>query len=158
MQKNEVAAGSKAVAGAKSVSSFAARMSCFVRSEEQLWLHKWSVYSTTLSKNPAKSAAAKPVSLFVTINCNHSASTHFRHWNFTIFVDLSQLCPTRGPVEGFVRPSSGVRCSKSVLHTDNLSLFWVSWIWHFCCRWSLVPLYHVCYHCSSDSNAFSTLP
>jgi len=29
-----------------------------------------------------------------------------------------------GPVEGFVRPSLGVRCSKSILCTDNLSLFW----------------------------------
>jgi len=29
-----------------------------------------------------------------------------------------------GPVEGFVRPSRGLRCSKSILHTDNLSLFW----------------------------------
>jgi len=29
-----------------------------------------------------------------------------------------------GPVEGFVLPSLGFRCSKSVLHTDNQSLFW----------------------------------
>jgi len=38
-------------------------------------------------------------------------------------VCLIQLCPTRGPGEGFVRPGLGFRCSKSVLHTDNLSLF-----------------------------------
>jgi len=37
---------------------------------------------------------------------------------------LEQLCPTRGPVEGFVRPGLGFRCSVSSLHTDNLSLFW----------------------------------
>jgi len=36
-------------------------------------------------------------------------------------VPLAQLCPTRGP-EGFMRPSLGFRCSKSILHTDNLSL------------------------------------
>ena len=42
---------------------------------------------------------------------------------------LDQLCPTRGPPaacgpdEGFVRPSLDFRCSKSILHTDNLSLF-----------------------------------
>ena len=29
-----------------------------------------------------------------------------------------------GPVEGFVRPSLGFRCSKSKLPFDNLSLFW----------------------------------
>jgi len=34
-----------------------------------------------------------------------------------------QLCPTRGPVEGFVRPSSGFRCSVGSMHADNLSLF-----------------------------------
>jgi len=28
-----------------------------------------------------------------------------------------------GPVEGFVRPSLGVRCSENILHTDNLPLF-----------------------------------
>jgi len=41
--------------------------------------------------------------------------------------DLRQLCPTRGhrascgPGEGFVRLSLGLRCSKSILHTGNLS-------------------------------------
>ena len=29
-----------------------------------------------------------------------------------------------GPVEGFVRPSLGFGSSKSILHTDNLFLFW----------------------------------
>jgi len=29
---------------------------------------------------------------------------------------IEQLCPTRVPVEGFVRPSFGVRCSKIILH------------------------------------------
>jgi len=29
-----------------------------------------------------------------------------------------------GPVEGFVWPSLGFRCSKNILHTDNVSLFW----------------------------------
>jgi len=81
--------GSKAVAGAKSVSTFAARMSRFVRPEEQLGLHKGSVVSTNHSENPAKSSVAKPVSLFVTIKCNHSAFIHFRYWKFTVFVDLS---------------------------------------------------------------------
>ena len=70
---------------------------------------------------------------------------------------LDQLCSTRGPVKGFMRPSLGFRCSKSILHTDNLSVFWLSKIWHFCCRWSSVLLYEVCHHCSWDSNAFSTL-
>jgi len=36
-----------------------------------------------------------------------------------------------GPVEGFVLPSLGFRCSKNILHTDNSPIFW---IWHFCCR------------------------
>ena len=36
---------------------------------------------------------------------------------------LCQLCQTRGPVEGFVRPSLGFRCSKCILYTDNLPLF-----------------------------------
>jgi len=53
-----------------------------------------------------------------------------------------------GPLEGFVRPSLGCRCSKSILYSDNLFLFWWSWISHFWCRWSWAPLYHVCYHCS----------
>ena len=60
---------------------------------------------------------------------------------------LALLCPTRGPVEGFVRSRLGFRCSKSILHTDNLSLFFLSWTWHFWCKWSSVPFYHVCYHC-----------
>ena len=40
---------------------------------------------------------------------------------------LDQQCPIRaacGSVEGFVRPSLGFHCSKSILHTDTLSLFW----------------------------------
>jgi len=37
---------------------------------------------------------------------------------------LEQLYPNRGPVEGFVQPILGFGCSKSILHTDNLSLFW----------------------------------
>jgi len=32
--------------------------------------------------------------------------------------DLVQLCPTRGPAEGFVRLCLGFRCSISNLHTD----------------------------------------
>jgi len=47
-----------------------------------------------------------------------------------------------------VRASLGFRCSKRILHTDNLSLFWWSWIWHFWCRWTSVPLYHICCHWS----------
>jgi len=35
---------------------------------------------------------------------------------------LDQQCPTRGPVEGFVRPGLGFCCSKSIQYTDNLSL------------------------------------
>jgi len=35
---------------------------------------------------------------------------------------IEQLCPTGGPVEGFVRPSLGFRCSISSLHTDSLSI------------------------------------
>jgi len=52
-----------------------------------------------------------------------------RRFRISNFVEsLNQLCPTRGPraacgpVEGFAWPSSGFRC-KSILHTDNLSLF-----------------------------------
>jgi len=37
---------------------------------------------------------------------------------------VDQLCPTRGPREGFVRPSLGFRCRKIILHTGNLPLFW----------------------------------
>jgi len=43
-------------------------------------------------------------------------------------VCLEQLCPTRGPVEGFVRPSLGFHCNRSnyILTTcpyfDNLQL------------------------------------
>ena len=43
---------------------------------------------------------------------------------------LHQLCPARGPraacgpFEGFVQPSLGLRQSKSILYTDNLSLIW----------------------------------
>jgi len=35
---------------------------------------------------------------------------------------LDQLCPGHGPVEGFVRPSLGFRCSKSTLHYWQLVL------------------------------------
>jgi len=37
---------------------------------------------------------------------------------------LKQLCPTHGSPESFVWSSLGFRCSKIILHTDNLSLFW----------------------------------
>jgi len=41
---------------------------------------------------------------------------------------LNWLCPTCGPWaacgEGFVQPSLGFCCSKSILHTDNWYLFW----------------------------------
>ena len=65
---------------------------------------------------------------------------------------LVQPCPIRSPgaacgtIESFVRPSLGFCCSKSILYTDNLSLFWLSWLWRFWCRWSSVPVYHVCYY------------
>ena len=42
---------------------------------------------------------------------------------FTKGMDLVQLCLTRKSAEGFVRSSLDFRCSKSILHTDNLSLF-----------------------------------
>jgi len=35
-----------------------------------------------------------------------------------------QLCPTPDPIKGFVRPSLGFRCSKTILYSDNPSLFW----------------------------------
>jgi len=44
-------------------------------------------------------------------------------------VALDQLCPTSGPraaygpFEGFVRPSLGFRCIKSILHTDTCPCF-----------------------------------
>jgi len=37
---------------------------------------------------------------------------------------MSNPRPACGPVEGFVRPSLGFGCSRSIPHTDNLSLFW----------------------------------
>jgi len=44
---------------------------------------------------------------------------------------LDQLCPNaRGSSLGF-------SCSESILHTDNQSLYWLSWIWHFWCRLSI---------------------
>jgi len=36
---------------------------------------------------------------------------------------LGQLCPTRGPIEAFVPPSSDFHCSKGILTTDNFSYF-----------------------------------
>jgi len=68
-------------------------------------------------------------------------SVYFASWgNSTAgaLLPLHQLCPTRGPVESFARPSLGFRSGKSILYSDNLSLFWQSWIWHFWCRWSSV--------------------
>jgi len=40
---------------------------------------------------------------------------------FATNISLDQLCPARGPVEGFVRPSLGFSCNESILHTDNQS-------------------------------------
>jgi len=48
--------------------------------------------------------------------------------------------PAGCPVEGFVRSSLGFCCSKCILYTDNLFLFWYFWISHLWCRWSTVPL------------------
>jgi len=36
---------------------------------------------------------------------------------------MSNPRPACCPIEGFVRPSLGFRCSKNILHPDNLSLF-----------------------------------
>jgi len=36
--------------------------------------------------------------------------------------NLGQLCPTCRPVEGFVRPNLGLRCSISSLHSVQLKL------------------------------------
>jgi len=55
--------------------------------------------------------------------------------------------------QGFVRPSLDLRCSKCRTYWQPVVIL----IWHFWCRSSSVPLYHVCYHCSWDSNAFSIL-
>jgi len=65
-----------------------------------------------------------------------------------LLIPIFFVKPTAWPVEGFVRPSFGFHCSEGILHTDNLSLFWGSWIWHFWYRWSSVPLCHFCFHCS----------
>jgi len=35
---------------------------------------------------------------------------------------MSNPRAARGPVEGFLRPSLGFRCSEKILQTDNLSL------------------------------------
>jgi len=43
--------------------------------------------------------------------------------NKNIPLSLDQLCPTHGPVDGFVRPSFGLRCSKSIVHTDYTCLY-----------------------------------
>ena len=63
---------------------------------------------------------------------------------FPPLVWLRQLCPTRGP-----HLAQFSFCgSKSILYTENLSLFWKFWIWHFqCWRSSALP-YHDCYHCN----------
>jgi len=52
------------------------------------------------------------IGLWISLNMN---------WRY---YSLVQLCPTRGPVEGFVRPSLSFGCSERILHTDNQSLFW----------------------------------
>jgi len=44
------------------------------------------------------------------------------------------------PVKGFMRPRLGFSCSENIVHTDNQFLFWQSWIRHFWCRLSSVPL------------------
>jgi len=66
---------------------------------------------------------------------------------------LEQLCSTRGmrvaccPVEGFVRPSLGFRCSKSILHTDNLS-FLIILSLTFSIQVVLSAILSRLYHCS----------
>jgi len=48
----------------------------------------------------------------------------------TAYYGLDQQCPTLGalaaygPVESFVRPSLGCCYGKSILYSENLSLFW----------------------------------
>ena len=37
---------------------------------------------------------------------------------------MSNPQATYSPVKGFVQSSLGFHCSKSILYTDNLSLFW----------------------------------
>ena len=77
--------------------------------------------------------------------------------NHCIHVDLSPAMSNPRPSRRLCAAQFRFRCSKSSLHIDNLSLLWWSLIWHLWCRLSYVPFYHVCYHCSYNSNAFSTL-
>jgi len=112
-------------------------------------LHWWSTNAKTV---PSEDQVFFKVQYWLIIKIftyNHSTSMswHFGAQSWRI-LDLDQPCPTRGPwaacrpVEGFVRPSLGFVYSKSILYTDDLSLFWQSWTWQFWCRWSSVPLYH----------------
>jgi len=54
------------------------------------------------------------------------------------------------PVEGFVQPSLGFRCSKRIMHTDNLSFFdnLEFDIFDACGPQFHFISYHVCYRCS----------
>jgi len=58
-----------------------------------------------------------------------SAVAHFSRANMTWRYNLERVCPTRDPVDGFVRPRLGFRCSKIILYilttclcVDNLEL------------------------------------
>jgi len=48
----------------------------------------------------------------------------FNEAKFLFLLCFKQLCPTHGPVKGFVRSSLGFRCSKSILIILNLT-YWL---------------------------------
>jgi len=66
----------------------------------------------------------------------------------TAFVSdhLDQLCPTRGRVDVFFRPSLGFCCNVSRLHTDNLSIGTKRVYKMTLTEWLKVP--NSRYHCS----------
>ena len=91
-RENETAAVSIAVAGTKFGSAFVARTSCFVHPEEQLrdCANKVSTdhHTAKIQQKVLWSNLFLCSSPFIAITL-HSTFIHFRHWNFAIFVDLS---------------------------------------------------------------------
>jgi len=76
------------------------------------WFHKCSIYYMHILSqlyDVLRFGSTVVINVLITISSSSSV--------------MSNLRAACGPVKGFGRPSLGICCSASILHTDNQSLF-----------------------------------
>ena len=128
------------------------------RLESIAWHHKTNSCRKNVCPDP--NAYGVQGEFCFLINIALSYKTHFygsEHIRYRTAMSKPRPSGCLWPSRRLCAAQFRFRYSKTSLHSDNLSLLWWSLIWHLWCRLSYVPFYHIYYHCSYDSNAFSIL-